>query len=378
MQIIDVGTLRLTTAHINKAIKALKSNRLSYGPITAEFEEKFAQIHDNKYGIMTNSGTAALQAVLHAMRILYGWKDQDEIIMPATTFVATYNVILHNNLKPVLVDVGSDDLNIDPDLIEEKITKKTRALMPVHLLGKPAKMKKILKIARKYKLKVIEDSCETMFMDNVGTGDAACFSFYVAHLLVTGVGGMAITNDKKLADLIRSLIFHGRDNRYLKLEDDDDLKGQKLKEIIDARFRFIYPGYSARSTEIEAALGLVELENYSEMLIRRRHNAFYLGSHLHMDEEYGWFDDYHQNHAFMMFPYFSDRRDELMMFMERKGITTRTLMPLLNQPYVKADINKFPVSKWLLEEGMLFGCHQDLTEKDLNRIIKTIKEFEND
>src|SRR3990167_4007438 len=170
---IDVGALKLTSAHRRRVMKALKSNRLSYGPMTAEFETKFARIHGNKYGVFTNSGTSALQATIHAMKILYKWRDGDEIIMPATTFVATYNVILHNNLKPVLVDIGID-LNINPMLIMTKLTNKTRAIMPVHLLGKPAKMKQILKIAKTFKLKVIEDSCEAMFMRDIGTSDVAC------------------------------------------------------------------------------------------------------------------------------------------------------------------------------------------------------------
>src|SRR3990167_2368800 len=367
-KVIDIGTLHLTREHKAKALKALHSNRLSYGPMTEEFETKFARIHGNKYGIFTNSGTAALTAVLHAMKIFYKWKDGDEVIMPATTFVATYNVILHNNLTPVLVDIG-DDLNIDPNLIEDAITKRTKAIMPVHLLGKPAKMRQILKIAKKYKLKVIEDSCETMFMHDVGTGDVACFSFYVAHLLVTGVGVMVITSDPKLADLIRSLIFHGRDNRYLKLEDDDI----PTKEIVDARFRFLYPGYSARGTEVEAALGLVELKNYGIMLRKRQTNARYLQGNLPM---YGLLkSDYYHNHAFMMFPWFHHRRDELMMYMEKRGITTRTLMPLLNQPYIKVK-GEFPVSKDVLKAGMLFGCHQGLTLQELKYICKTIKEFD--
>src|SRR3990172_12830682 len=128
---IDVGDLKLTRRHKAMVMKALNSNRLSYGPMTDEFEKKFARIHGNKYGVFTNSGTSALQATIHAMKILYKWNDGDEIIMPATTFVATYNVILHNNLKPVLVDIDSN-LNINPLLIEKKITKKTRAIMPVH------------------------------------------------------------------------------------------------------------------------------------------------------------------------------------------------------------------------------------------------------
>lgn len=368
MNTIDVGTLRLTANHHKMVMKALKSNRLSYGPLTDEFEKKFARVHGKKFGVFTNSGTSALTATIHAMKILYGWKDGDEIIIPATTFVATYNVVLHNNLKPVMVDVG-EDLNINPNLIEYKITKKTRAIMPVHLLGKPAKMGAILRIARKHKLKVIEDSCETMFMRGVGTGHVACFSFYVAHLLVTGVGGMAITSDKKLADMIRSLIFHGRDNKYLQIDDDNT----PTREIIDARFRFNYPGYSFRGTEVEAALGLVELKNYGRMILKRQMNAMrlaiWLANYNALPIEY-----YTENHAFMMFPMMVLGRDDLILHLEKNGITTRTLMPLINQPYIEVK-GRYPVSEDILDKGILIGCHQDLTKKEIYYIIEKIKEF---
>ena len=359
---IDIGTLKISNTHIAKVVKALKSNRLSYGPMTNEFERKFAQKHSNRFGVFTNSGTSALQATIHAMKILYGWKDGDEIIMPATTFVATYNVILQNRMKPVLVDIGKD-FNIDPDLIEEKITKKTRVIMPVHLLGKPCDMRRINKIAKKYKLKVIIDSCETMGV-NIGRADVACFSFYIAHLLVTGVGGMAITNNKKLADLIRSLIFHGRDNKYLKIDDDD----RYSEEVIHSRFKFNYPGYSYRGTEIESALGLVELQMLDKMIKIRQKNAKYLNDALSM-----WDQDYMINHAFMMFPLLSKSRNQLMLHLEKAGITTRTIMPLINQPYIKVKSRDYPYSSFVLQCGLLIGCHQNLTKKDLDYIIKQIQ-----
>lgn len=368
---IDVGTLNLTDRHIEKVVEALKSNRLSYGPMTTEFEQKFSTIHNNKYGVFANSGTSALQASLHALKILNNWKNGDEVIMPATTFVATYNVILQNNLKPVLVDIGMD-LNIDSKLIEATITKKTKAIMVVHLLGKPAEMDKILTIAKTYKLKVIEDSCETMFVPGIGKADVTCFSFYIAHLLVTGVGGMACTNNIELAELIRSLIFHGRDNAYLKIDDDDEVKGKELENIIHARFRFNHPGYSYRATEVEAALGLVELENYKEMMKKRIANADYLADTLELRGEY-----YKQPHAFMMFPFFTILRDRLMMFMEHRGITTRTIMPLITQPYIEKTINKkdYPKAMSVARDGLLFGCHQGLMIKELDYILDTIDDF---
>lgn len=366
MKKIDVGTLNITKKHISKVVSALKSNRLSYGPMTDEFEKKFAKMHGNKYGVFTNSGTSALQATIHAMKILYGWKDGDEIIMPATTFVATYNVILQNRMKPVLVDIAYD-LNIDPKQIEEKITKKTRAILPVHLLGKPCDMDSILRIAKKHNLKVIEDSCETMGVQGVGRGDVACFSFYIAHLLITGVGGMAITKDKELATLIRSLIFHGRDDKYLKIDDDDKYN----EEVIHSRFIFNYPGYSYRGTEVEAALGLVELESLKDNIKKRQENAHYLNNIIGQ-----WVDNkYFKNHAFMMFPLFCVDRAALIRELEQNNITTRTIMPLINQPYIKVNKSLYPFSKAVLEEGLLVGCHQDLTKKDLQRMAKIIQKY---
>lgn len=363
MKTIDVGTLQITENHVAKVVKALKSNRLSYGPMTDEFEKRFAQLHGNKYGVFTNSGTSALQATIHAMKILYDWQDGDEIIMPATTFVATYNVILQNKMIPVLVDIN-EDLNINPQLIEEKITDKTRAILPVHLLGKPCDMDTILTVAKNNKLKVIEDSCETMGVPGVGRGDVACFSFYIAHLLITGVGGMAITNDPELGKLIRSLIFHGRDNKYLQINDDDLYS----EEVIHARFQFNYPGYSYRGTELEAALGLVELDLLSRNISKRQENAKYLNDQLNM-----WSDSYIDNHAFMMFPLFVGKRNQLMLHLEKQGITTRTIMPLINQPYINLDTTDYPISEYVLRHGLLVGCHQNLTKKDLDYLIEHIQ-----
>jgi len=363
---IDVGTLHVSQKHIDKVVEALKSNRLSYGPMTAEFEDKFSKLHNNQYGVFTNSGTSALQAAIHALKIMGKWKDGDEIIIPSVTFVATYNVVIHNNLTPVIVDIGKD-INLNPDLIEAAITPKTRAIMPVHLLGKPAKMMEIMAIARKHKLKVIEDSCETMFVDGIGLGDVTCFSFYIAHLLITGVGGMACTSDQKLAELIRSLIFHGRDNKYLKIDDDDKYN----PEVIGARFKFNYPGYSSRGTEMEAALGLVELENWQDMLSKRQENARYLSKQLGNHHP----DSYLENHAFMMFPFFHLKRNELMLYLEQKGITTRTIMPLINQPYIKVNNRNYPEALRINRYGLLFGCHQGLTKADLDYIVNSIEEF---
>lgn len=345
--------------------QVMKSGRLTYGPKTRELEEKFARIHGAKHAIFTSSGTAALKISLHALKDKYGWKDGSEVIIPAVTFVATMNAVIMNNLKPVLVDVSEKDVNIDPKLIEKAITKKTVAIMPVHLLGQPADMKAIMKIAHKHKLRVVEDSCETMFV-NVLKGDTACFSTYVAHLMVTGVGGFILTNDDKLATVMRSMLFHGRDESYLNIDD-------KPKEIWK-RFYFPRRGYSDRMTELEAAIGLGELDDWHSMVKKRQANAQYLKDGLFL---YAYFPHYYtEKHSYMFFPACFKRRDELMVYLEKHGIQTRTMMPLISQPIVEPYLKKkYNVAQYFGETGLLLPCHQYLKKKDLDYMIEKIWEF---
>lgn len=345
--------------------QVLQSGRLTYGDKTRELEERFAKIHGVKYALFTSSGTSALKIALHALKDKHGWKDGDEVIIPAVTFVATMNVVLMNNLKPVLVDVDPDTVNLNPELIEKAITKRTVAIMPVHLLGQPADMSSIQLIAKEHNLKVIEDSCETMFVNKV-KGDIACFSTYLAHLLVTGIGGFITTNDKDLAITMRSMMFHGRDESYLNIDD-------KPKDI-SKRFYFPRFGYSDRMTELEAALGLGDLDNWQEMIEQRQFNALYLRENLPMTVKVP-VEDY-AKHAFMFFPMIVENRDALAVHLEKDGIDTRLMMPLTTQPLVKPYLRgKYPGTDYINKHGLLIGCHQYLDRKDLDRIVNSVKEF---
>ena len=254
--------------------QVLRSGRLSYGTFHQRFEAAFAAEHDSRHAIFCNSGTSALHVAVQALKEKYGWADGDEILVPAITFIATSNVVLHNRLKPVFVDVDPLTYTIDPMKMEAKITKRTRAVMPVHLLGLPADMDPILDISKRRGLSVIEDSAETMFARYKGRkvgslGDIGCFSTYVAHYIVTGVGGLATTNDPDLCIRLRSLMNHGRDSIYLSIDDDKDAAGAKLHEIVAKRFQFISVGHSFRATEFEAALGLAQLEE-KEKIVKGR------------------------------------------------------------------------------------------------------------
>lgn len=390
---IGVGYPSIGPKEKEYVLDALNKNRLSYGNYTADFERKFAQHHKRKFAIFCNSGTSALQAGLHALKIKHSWKNNDEIIVPALTFVTSVNVILQNQLKPVFVDVEPDYYGINPEKIEEKISKRTKAIMPVHLFGQPCDMNPIIKIAKKHNLSIIEDSCETMFASYqdspVGSwGEISCFSTYAAHLLITGVGGFATTNDPDLAVIIKSLFNHGRDGIYTTLDDTFGAHGKpgRLKEVVSRRFNFIYQGYSYRATELEGAIGLAQIERWKEIIGGHQKNAAYLNNRLKV------YSDYFQlpavrpatTHSFMMYPIVIKTpkkvdRESLVMFLEKNMIETRYMLPLLNQPtYVKLWGNlekKYPVSKYINSNGFYIGCHQNLTKSDLDRVVKKLEEY---
>lgn len=388
---IGVGTLSISKEETANVMKALKTNRLSYGPFSREFERKFAASHDSKYGVFVNSGTSALSIAVACLKETCGWKDGDEILVPALTFVATANVVFDHHLKPVFVDCDAKTYNIDPSKIEAAITPKTRGIMVVHLFGLIADMDPILKIARKHKLEIIEDSCETMGVSYRGRragsfGAISCFSTYVAHLIVTGVGGLAVTSDPKYAEILRSLANHGRDSIYISIDDDKDIDGAAFKEVIRRRFRFIRRGFSFRATELEAAIGVGQLKQLPKIIKKRQENAKKLTKVLRPFERYlqlPSFDPKVQEHAFMMYPIVIKpdapcTKDELVQHLEQWNVQTRDMLPLINQPVyaaMKIDQKQFPVADWVNRCGFYIGSHQGITAKEIEYIGKVFTEF---
>lgn len=383
MRQIGVGDASIRPLERKYVLDVLKKERLSYGTYHQKFEYEFGKAHNRKFAMFCNSGTSALQAGLHALKIKYNWSDNDEIIVPALTFVATVNVVLQNNLKPVFVDVDPEYFEIDPSKIEKAITKKTRAIMPVHIGGHPCDMDPIIKIAKKYKLKIIEDSCETMFAKYKGSpsgswGDVSCFSTYVAHILITGVGGFATTNDPELAILIKSLFNHGRDSIYLSMDDDKVKDSKKLFNIVSKRFSFEHIGYSYRATELEAAIGYGQIKRHKQMIKKRQRNAAYLTKGLKPLENYLQLPKIRKDteHAFMFYPIVVKDpidRNDLVNFLEKNLIETRYLLPLLNQPVYKkmfGDIEyKYPVSEMLNKNAFYIGCHMGISKKEFDFMI---------
>ena len=387
---IGVGCADITEQAKKYVAEVLETTRLSYGPFHQKFEQAFAEEHHRKFAMFCNSGTSALQVAVAALKEAGRWSDGDEIIVPALTFVASSNVIMQNNLKPVFVDIDPVTYNIDPSKIEAAITEKTKAIMPVHLFGLPCDMDAVMEIATKHNLKVIEDSCETMFVSAQGhkvgsRGDIACFSTYVAHLLVTGVGGLACTNDPELAVIMKSALNHGRDSIYLSIDDDKNTdSSQSLFNIVNKRFTFERMGYSYRATEMEAALGLAQIERREHILSSRQSNAKKLTEGLKDLNEYIQLPTKPEgyDHAFMMYPIVLKpqvSRDELILFLEELNIETRYMVPLINQPFyleIFGDQSEvFPNATVVNNQGFYIGTHQALTDEEIDFMIQAFHEF---
>lgn len=387
---LGVGGNPITPLARRLVLEVLDSGRISYGPFLERFEEKFAKIHNRRFAVTANSGTSALQVAVHALKELDGWRDGDEILVPALTFIATSNVVLQNRMKPVFVDIDPRIYHINPAEIEKHITKKTRAIMPVHLFGVSAEMQPVMATAKKYRLRVIEDSCQAMGVKHhnepVGSqGDIACFSTYAAHLITTGVGGAALTNESGIAMKLRSLINHGRDNIYIAADDDRGLTGAALAEVMERRFRFLTVGYSYRLTEFEGALGLAGLADLKANIAARQRNAERLLEGLKPFERYlqlPWWPP-HSEHAFMMFPIVVKtakiRRKDLTRFLESWNIETRPLFPVLNQPVYRRLFGnlepKYPVAAFVRKNGFYVGCHPTISGKDIDYILAVFQKF---
>ena len=381
---IGVGTASVTPEDEARVLAVLRSGRISPGPVTSEFEERFAALHDRRHASMCNSGTGALQLALQALKERYRWPDGAEVIVPAVTFVATVNIVLYNNLRPVLVDVDPLTYNMGPAACEAAVTERTVAVIPVHLFGQPADMTSLMRIARAHDLKVIEDSCETVGVRHRGQmvgsfGDFSCFSTYMAHLVTTGVGGLTLTDDDENITHFRSLMNHGRNPRYLRIDDDEGLSDDELLEVVFSRYDFVSLGQSYRATEMEAALGIGQLDRFGASLARRQEIARALGGMLeHPDLQLPTIAEGNE-HAFMLYAVVCRQpglRNRLVIALERAGVETRFLLPVLGQRcydgVLEYPSGQFPVAENAQANGFYIGCHPGMTDDDVAFIGEVI------
>jgi len=249
---IPLSSPDITQKEIDSVVAVLKTPSLSLGPKLPEFEKKFAEYIGTKHAIAVNSGTSGLHLCIRALDI----KDGDEVITTPFSFIASSNCVLFERAKPVFIDIREDTLNIDENKIEKAITKRTKAILPVHVFGYPCDMTKLTKLAKKHKLAVIEDACEAIGAKiddkQAGTyGKCSVFAFYPNKQMTTGEGGIIVTDDGKIARLIRSMRNQGRD------ESMSWLKHNRL-------------GYNYRLSDINCALGIAQLERIEEILAKRK------------------------------------------------------------------------------------------------------------
>jgi perosamine synthetase len=241
---------------INNVLQVLRSGYLSKpegGIFVKKFQNRMAKLHNKKFGFAVTSGTSSLHAIIATL----GLKKNDEILIPALTFMADASVVIQQHAKPIFVDIGYDDFNIDPEDVIKKITKNTKALIIVHLFGQPAKMDELQKIAKKYKLIIIEDCAQaigaTYNHKPVGSfGELSCFSFYQTKHLITGEGGMILTNNLRYSTIFKSILNNGIKRSNLDAYDFDHI------------------GFNYQMTEIHAALGTAQLKRIKILNKKRR------------------------------------------------------------------------------------------------------------
>ncbi|WP_019224710.1 aminotransferase class I/II-fold pyridoxal phosphate-dependent enzyme [Dehalobacter restrictus] len=361
---------------IEAVVDSLKSNWISKGPKTGEFEKRFAEYIGVKHAIALNSCTAGLHIALLAAGVGAG----DEVITTAMTFAASSNVIIHCGATPVLVDIDPQTMNIDPAKIEEKITAKTKAIIPVHLTGLPCEMDEIMRIAKRYNLFVLEDAAHgtyTKYKDRmVGTiGDAAAFSFYATKNLATGEGGMVTTNDDELAGKMRVLSLHGMSrNAWNRFSE----KGSWYYEIE-------YPGYKYNMTDIQAAMGMTQLAKLESMQARReiiwqRYNAaFSKLPEIEVPTDFAYAR--HARHLYMIRLNLDkltvDRAAFIELLKEENIGTSVHYIPLPYHPYYRDTFGykpgDFPKTEALYERIISLPLYPRMSDADVQDVIEAVQ-----
>lgn len=363
MKRISVAEPKLTGREREYVLDCIDSTWISSaGKYISAFEESFARFCGVRHAIATNNGTTALHLALVAL----GLKPGDEVLIPTVTYIATANAVRYCGAEPVLVDVCPDTMNIDPLELERRITPRTKGIIPVHLYGHPAEMEPILSFARQHDLFVVEDAAEAHGAEYMGQkvgsfGDCSTFSFFGNKIVTTGEGGMVTTNDDELAAQLRLLRGQGMDPKR--------------------RYWFPVVGYNYRMTNIQAAIGLAQMETIDQALAERDSLAAWynaalapLATELVLPSTAPW-----ARHVFWMYTVFlrsggEAERDALMKALDARGIETRPVfypmhvLPPYQQP------STFPNADLWSCRGINLPTHQMLTCDDVQWIADALKD----
>ena len=340
-------------------LKVLESGQLAQGPRVQEFEEKFAAWCETKYAVATSSGTTAL----HVALLAHGIEPGDEVITTPFSFIASANCILYANARPVFADIESRYLMIDPLDIEKRITPKTKAIIPVHLFGQACDMDPIYAIAQKHNLAIIEDACQSHGAKYngkiVGAWGTACYSFYPTKNMTTIEGGMITTNDPAVAERARLIRNHGSPKRY-------------LHEML---------GFNFRMTDLQAAIGLVQLTKVSQWNKKRQENAAYLTSHLkNVDGITPPEVRKGSEHVFHQYTIRAKNRDKTLEQLGQKGIGVGVYYPIpihLQPLYKKLGYEvSLPVTEQACLDVLSLPVHPALSQAELDEIVKAVASLE--
>lgn len=354
--------------------KVLNHRWLTGGPIAVQFERQFADYIGVKHAVSVNSCTAALHIALRALNITSG----DEVIVPDITFAATANAALFVGAKPVFADIDERTLNISPDDILNKITSKTKAIIPVHYGGQPCDMKALLEIAEDYKLHIVEDCAHSVGAEYDGQktgsfGIFGCFSFYPTKIITTLEGGMITTNDDALAKKLRILREHGMSKTALYRESE----ASWYYDVIDL-------GYNYRLNEVQAALGISQLKRVEEGINRRIKAASYYKKQLKLDGIVPPYEAPNRSHVFHLYVVkvekakFGKTRDELFKSLSDNGVgVSLHYTPLhklsLYRKLLKSNLAKFPVAERIYKQILSLPLYPTITKNDINFVVEIIK-----
>ena len=373
---------------VQAATKLIESNQLTMGAEVRKFEEDFAQYIGTKYAVMFNSGSSANLGMLAALRYVRNSTVQegDEVIVPAVSWSTTYYPVNQVGLTLKFVDVDLRTLNMEPDLVENAIGPKTKAILAVNLLGNPAQLNKLRGIAERHNLVLMEDNCESLGAELDGEksgsfGLAGTYSFFFSHHICTMEGGMVTTNSKDFAETLISLRAHGWTRG---LEKENSVHNKSNNDWEDL-FRFVLPGYNLRPLELSGAIGQVQLRKFPSFLDWRRQNAkvfielFSGRDDLIVQLETGassWF-----GFSFILDGKLRGKRSEILAYFATHGIETRPIVAgnFTVNPVMKhlnhAPLERFPNAERLHEDGFFIGNHHLDFVTELKRVFDIYEDF---
>jgi len=370
------GSPLIEQPEIEEVVSSLKSGWLGTGPKVHKFEEMFREFKGVRHAMALNSCTACLHLAMLAIDLQPG----DEVIVPTMTFAATANVVIHAGGVPVLADSQRDSMNIDPKEIERKITARTKAIIPVHFAGRSCDMDAIMEIAQRHNLKVIEDCAHAIETEyhgqKAGTfGDIGCFSFYVTKNIVTGEGGMAITNHEEYADRIKIMGLHGMSKDAWKRFGDDGYK----------HYQVVYPGFKYNMMDIQASLGIHQLPRVNDYWIRRqeiwqRYNEAFRDLPLFTPAtvEPGTRHAYHLYTLLLDTDNLAITRDQFlnMMTQQKIGVGVHYIALHLHPYYQKTYGYKrgdFPNAEWISDRTVSLPLSPKLSDTDVEDVIEAVR-----